>query len=368
MHLSHHIATASALALAVSAQASLSRYTTVPPGGFAQAACYRITCGCTPISPGGDLQAGYGLGDDFHEQAFTGNNSASASASNNTGGAAGPINQSISGIAGLGYSRAQGSNAYTDGATFANAILDGGWNETFTISHPSLNGQPGYMVFRLHAGGTMHTTGGSGSTSVQVIPYKNNITLDMNPYYNRESADLIGSGYQYGQWAIASFGQPESRNVDGFVTMSVPITFGTPFTLGVWTRFIGGQRSSGGFNLPSAGSFDFSTRGIEWAGITSIRSSNGTVITDANIASGSGINWTPPFEACDSIDFNNDTSFFDPQDIDAFLSVYSEGPCIPSSATCNDIDFNNDGSVFDPCDIDAFLLAFSEGPCTPCGQ
>ncbi len=71
---------------------------------------------------------------------------------------------------------------------------------------------------------------------------------------------------------------------------------------------------------------------------------------------------------CDSIDFNNDTSMFDPQDIDAFLSVYSEGPCIPETATCNDIDFNNDGSLFDPCDIDSFLLAFSEGPCTLCGQ
>ncbi len=71
---------------------------------------------------------------------------------------------------------------------------------------------------------------------------------------------------------------------------------------------------------------------------------------------------------CDSIDFNNDTSLFDPQDIDAFLSVYSEGPCVPAVATCNDIDFNNDTSVFDPCDIDSFLLVFSEGPCTPCGE
>jgi hypothetical protein len=49
------------------------------------------------------------------------------------------------------------------------------------------------------------------------------------------------------------------------------------------------------------------------------------------------------------------------------FSVFSEGPCIPASATCNDIDFNNDGSLFDPCDIDSFLLLFSEGPCTPCG-
>ncbi len=71
--------------------------------------------------------------------------------------------------------------------------------------------------------------------------------------------------------------------------------------------------------------------------------------------------------ACDSIDFNNDTSLFDPTDIDAFLSVFSEGPCIPATATCNDIDFNNDTSLFDPCDIDSFLLVFSEGPCTLCG-
>ncbi len=78
-------------------------------------------------------------------------------------------------------------------------------------------------------------------------------------------------------------------------------------------------------------------------------------------------NCGPTGPTCDSIDFNNDTSLFDPQDIDAFLSVYSEGPCIPEAATCNDIDFNNDGSVFDPCDIDAFLLQFSEGPCTLCG-
>ncbi len=71
---------------------------------------------------------------------------------------------------------------------------------------------------------------------------------------------------------------------------------------------------------------------------------------------------------CDSIDFNNDSSFFDPTDIDAFLSVFSEGPCIPTEAPCNDIDFNNDGALFDPCDIDSFLLVFSEGPCTVCGE
>ncbi|MFO0858664.1 MAG: immunoglobulin domain-containing protein [Phycisphaerales bacterium] len=71
-------------------------------------------------------------------------------------------------------------------------------------------------------------------------------------------------------------------------------------------------------------------------------------------------------QGCDSIDFNNDTSVFDPQDIDAFLSVYSEGPCIPETSICSDIDFNNDSSVFDPCDISSFLQVFSEGPCALC--
>ncbi len=71
--------------------------------------------------------------------------------------------------------------------------------------------------------------------------------------------------------------------------------------------------------------------------------------------------------ACDSIDFNNDGVTFDPQDFDALLSVYAEGPCIPQTANCNDIDFNNDGISFDPCDIESFLSVLAEGPCQ-CGD
>ena len=76
----------------------------------------------------------------------------------------------------------------------------------------------------------------------------------------------------------------------------------------------------------------------------------------------------PSGPICNDIDFNNDGSFFDPDDVDAFFSVFSEGPCIPATATCDGVDFNNDGSLFDPCDIDAFFLVFSEGPCTLCGE
>lgn len=71
----------------------------------------------------------------------------------------------------------------------------------------------------------------------------------------------------------------------------------------------------------------------------------------------------PDFDpACSDVDYNNDGSIFDPQDIADFLTVYQEGDC-PSDCRCDSIDFNADCSIFDPVDIDAFLSVYSEGPC-----
>jgi hypothetical protein len=66
---------------------------------------------------------------------------------------------------------------------------------------------------------------------------------------------------------------------------------------------------------------------------------------------------------CGDVDFNNDGSLFDVQDVDAFLSVFSEGPCVPEGAQCDPVDFDRNGSQFDVEDIDTFLRVFSEGPC-----
>ncbi len=118
---------------------------------------------------------------------------------------------------------------------------------------------------------------------------------------------------------------------------------------------------------------DFSGETVSLYDIVSI-SSDGRTIIGMGSRGNPGLN-TEPWRVtlpdtqptCSDIDFNNDGSLFDPTDIDAFLSIFSEGPCVPKTATCNDIDFNNDTSVFDPCDIDSFLLVFSEGPCTLCG-
>lgn len=312
------------------AHAALSQAVITPPGGFVQAAAYPTTNGCVASAlPGNDITTGCGTGADFDEQAFGGSGSASASAANSAPGPFGPINQSISGTAGLGYVRAQGSNAYTDYTSFANAVLDGGWNESFTVSHPSLNGQSGYMVFRLHAQGQMHTQGLSGSAVLEVRPYKNHSPIPWNAYYAEEGSDSgsMSGGNQSARWGLASYGLPDNRSVDSYVTMSVPITFGTPFTLGIYARFVAGQRSSGGFNDPSSDWLDFSTRGVEWAGIVGVRNAGGAVVSGSTIISGSGIDWLPPISSCDSIDFNGDGLFPDTADIDAFLAVFSGGTC-----------------------------------------
>lgn len=138
---------------------------------------------------------------------------------------------------------------------------------------------------------------------------------------------------------------------------------------------IGGRKRAGMWTGTAASWFDLSA--IRPSGITHTYATD--IATDGANLYVCGYGYRPPIgyqallwihplqPVCDSIDFNNDASLFDPQDIEAFLSKYSEGPCVPSQATCNDIDFNNDSSLFDPCDINAFLVMYSEGPCTTCG-
>ena len=45
---------------------------------------------------------------------------------------------------------------------------------------------------------------------------------------------------------------------------------------------------------------------------------------------------------------------------EATLTVAVQPNC---PKVCDDVDFNNDGSIFDPLDVDSFLSVFSEGPC-----
>jgi hypothetical protein len=66
--------------------------------------------------------------------------------------------------------------------------------------------------------------------------------------------------------------------------------------------------------------------------------------------------------ACDSIDFNNNTLFPEDQDLLDFLSVLTGGPCSEGN-TCSDIDFNNDGLFPSDDDLVAFLTVLAGGDC-----
>jgi hypothetical protein len=98
---------------------------------------------------------------------------------------------------------------------------------------------------------------------------------------------------------------------------------------------------------------------VEWRAVITL--------SDPEFAALGRIYYQPVTSGCDP-DFNDDGVVFDPLDLEAFLTAFGEGPCIPAEACCDSIDFNKDGIVYDPCDIASFLTAYAGGPCTLCGE
>jgi hypothetical protein len=221
------------------------------------------------------------------------------------------------------------------GVTVASATVSG--EGTYWYAHKARDLGNGtwrydYAVFNLNS----HLSGGSFSVPVPAGVNVTNIGFYAPDYHS-------GEPYSNTDWTNA-------RTANA-VTWSSPQTFAqnantNALRWGTTYNFWFDANTAPAATNPNAnlGMFRDSTRSVDFA----VRA--------------------PGAPTCDGIDFNNDGSSFDPLDIDSFLSVFSEGPCLPSGATCNDVDFNNDGAVFDPCDIDSFLTVYSEGPCLPCGQ
>jgi hypothetical protein len=296
-----------ALSLGTPAVAGLSQSSVTAPGGFIQAGAYASTCGCG-FALGGDMTATYGLGEDFHEGAFAGLSSVQRSASFSGSG----IASSAAGTVGMGLMRMTAMNTFPSTAFFSAAVVQGGWKETFTVSHPSLNGQAGWLVFQIRVRGSMQVTGVAGATTVAATAYKDGAVLQVNALFDRGNSDPISTSEQYVAWSVASSGTPDGRTVDGTATMAAPITFGVPFTLGVYAMARAGQRSSGGFGAYSDSILDFSGFGVEWAGIASVQSGGGAV-TGSTIVSGTGKDWGIPYDADgDGAANNNDCAPFDP--------------------------------------------------------
>ncbi|HLP84981.1 MAG TPA: hypothetical protein VK157_11585, partial [Phycisphaerales bacterium] len=291
------------LIVVAGAWAGISQANAPTPGGFVQSVVYSQSSGCGP-RPGADLLTlcGPTFQLDAEELAYTGMSSASSSAA----GSLPPVFVSTRGTAEFGRVRMSSRCECTSFTLFASALTHGGWNETFTISHPALTGQSGFFVFKARARASLITTGLAGSAYVGVAVYKDNATILRNSLFSNGNADPIGASDQYVQWGLASFGVPDSRIVDGNATFAVPIVFGTPFKLGVYAIGGAGQRASGGNSpVPQVGDVDANGDGVSWDGIVSVNAAGGQVVSGYTIVSGSGKDWTGSFAACDDIDFNN---------------------------------------------------------------
>jgi hypothetical protein len=272
---------------------------------------------------------------------------------------AGPASAAGSATGGFGASGNASSNvAYGvfrlvgSGSAPIVSTARGQTRDLITVTSPGvLSGTPGTLTYRVRIGGFLSASSGSSGASWMLQTDIGGGAFDINQSANFYSPSLPTPGY---------VGAPF-----GTYTATVSFAFGFPLPFELNLR--GTANSANASSDPGSASFG-GPLSLDWLGITNV-TANGSPVASFAVSSVSGTNWADDLTplACDSIDFNNDGSSFDPTDIDAFLSVFSEGPCIPAGAMCGDVDFNNDGSLFDPCDIDSFLLVFSEGPCTPCG-
>jgi len=346
------IAAVCGLGLAVGyAVAGISK-TTVPfPGGFGQAAAFKLTN--ANFVPGGDLQTVTGTPQDFEEAAFGPSGSAMVGASYSQAN----LSNSISAKFGFGYLSADGSDHFPDDAFFSAAIANGGWKETFTVTHPTLTGN-GYLVFRVRGKGNIHATGLTGSGNLIVGPFKNDQPLAQNPYFDIGGSDVIGSTDQYARWGHASFGATTSRSFDGVTTMSVPLTFGVQFNLGVYALVIAGQRSSGGQGGNSTSTIHAE---LTWDGLVGVFNDSG-VVNGATVISGSGTDWGPSAAPCPS-DFNGD-GLVDDSDFVVFVGAYNILDCAdPAMPAGCPADVNGDGLV-DDADFVLFVVAYNELICS----
>lgn len=268
--------------------AGLSQAQVASPGGFVQAGAFTNANGS--IVPGGDLST-VGPPAAFQEEAFAGLANGAAQAA-----AAGATYTLIADAdAGMGFVRGMAFRDSPNTGTFAMAALNGGWKETFTVSHPALAGQPGFLVFQISVRGTLDAAGFSGGAGVTTTGYKDDFELIANSYFNRGNSDPISTDRQRAFWGTQSFGSPEpTRVVDGVVTMAAPITFGQPFTLGVYAFIQASQSSLIGIAANSTGAADFSSHGVTWRGIASVLDSSGAPQTGWSVVSGTGLNWPGP--------------------------------------------------------------------------
>jgi hypothetical protein len=182
--------------------------------------------------------------------------------------------------------------------TFTRGGSAGGWTDKLTIFAPGLAGQPGTLVFHVHASALLTASGFSGTSNLTVTPYLNKNTILQSSLFNSAIAALGGVGFgtdrQAKRWGISSTNPLISTSVGGTILFTANFTFGTEFELGVFGWAYGSSRSSSGVAGVSTG--DIPNAQFQWAGISQVLHS-GNAISGWSISSLSGRDWTGPYAA-----------------------------------------------------------------------
>ena len=221
-------------------QASWDQSSIGSPGGFIQTGATGDGFGYG-IIPGADMQNLFSdPGSDFHEQAFSGAGLASQAATFSGG----PITNSATGSASLGQVKMQADNTAPNNSSFPGGRTNGGWKDTLTVvpNNPTQNGLPAHYVFTLDVSGFLSASGFAGSAGLGTAIYKDGVEPDQEPFWDPGSSDPLSTDRQRAHWGVSS--SPDvNRNFSSTVTLSVPITLGTPFELGVYGFGTAGMRS-----------------------------------------------------------------------------------------------------------------------------
>ena len=346
--------------MCVSARAGISQSTLVSPGGFVQAGAAPTASGNIGW-PGDDLSP-YPVnpGAQFAEGSFAGLGAVSRSASST----AANVNNNCSGTVGMGYAILRAFNNAPNSQPGPFATANGGWKETFTITHPSHNGQSGTLQFTVDVTTFLQATGFAGSAQVRIVPYKDNAAVLANSFFNPGGSVPVGTDRQYGNWAIGTFASnsTESLPVNDTVTFGIPFTFGTPFTVGVYGFARGSMRSQSGVQGNSTGLVEDAQ--ITWGGILGVFAGSTPVTAGSTVIGASGKDWGPgtqPPDPCPG-DFNID-GVVDDADFVIFVNSYNILDCAdPAMPEGCPGDMNGDGFV-DDADFVDFAFAYNNLVC-----
>lgn len=201
------------------------------------------------------------------------------------------------------------SNDGNTNAPFPGAAVNGGWNDTITLSMAGQGGT-GFWIAPIHVTGELNTKNNGASSKLQVEAFLNHADIlgpatnlfhdvSLNPGAAQSSVhDPSFVSYQLARWGATNWGPSDASSlehlsVDETVYFVIPFTWDTPFDLGIFALASAGMRAQGAtVGQPNATSDALFENTITWAGPGYVlNNGTGPQITGFGISSTSGADY-----------------------------------------------------------------------------